>query len=235
MNLCKYLFYVIFIPYIIGFNVIHNPIQNIKFPPTVSVLRLDTCNRKDIFYTGKPLNISCSKHYKGRLNTTKYLSRVLLGLKSNVPLDKNIVTQCKRVFEKNRNFTPLYLDAMFIYKLYRNRLPILNYNEINVIKQVVEGIINKNNNKNKQKNKQYHLNGNGSMAELCKKHIDIDSTSNSDIIINTKGKILIDLNSKSKYLSLHQIQSMAKKYIYKNHNETIKLLNKINADISNIE
>tara|TARA_B100000902_G_C27272967_1_gene897293 strand:- start:830 stop:1522 length:693 start_codon:yes stop_codon:yes gene_type:complete len=227
MNICKYLFFVIFIPYIIGFNIIHNPIQNIKFPPTVSVLKLETCNRKDIFYTGKPLNVSCSKHYIGRLNTTKYLSRVLLGLKSNVPLDKNIVSQCKRVFEKNRAFAPLYLDAMFIYKLYRNKLPMLNYNEMNIIKQIAESTTDK--------SKQCHLNGNGNMAELCKKHINIASTGNSDILINTKGRILIDLNSKSKYLSLRKIQSMAKRYIYENHNETITHLNKINADIDNIK
>ena len=71
--------------------------------------------------------------------------------------------------------------------------------------------------------------------KLCKKHINIASTGNSDILINTKGRILIDLNSKSKYLSLRKIQSMAKRYIYENHNETITHLNKINADIDNIK
>ena len=194
MNIYKYLLFLIFIPYIISFNVIHNPKQNIKFSSTTSILKLDTCNRNDIFYTGKPINVLCKKHYKGRLNTTKYLSRILLGLKSRIPFDKNIVYQCKKAFEKNKTFKPVYLDAMLIYKLYQNKIPILNYNEINVIKQITEPFINK--------NKLCHLNGVGNMAELCKKYINTASVSNSDILINTKGKIIIDLNSKSKYLSL---------------------------------
>ena len=227
MNIYKYLIILIFIPYIIGFNVIHNPKQNIKFPPTTYFLKLDTCNRNDIFYTGKPINVSCRKHYRGRLNTTKYLSRVLLGLKSTVPFDKNIVYQCKRSFQKNDIFKPLYLDAMFIYKLYHNKIPMLNYDELNVIKNLTDSFISK--------NKQYHLNGNGSMADLCKKKINIASTSNSDILINTKGKIIIDLNSKTRYLSLHKIQAMAKKYTYDNNNETITYLNKINTEIDNIK